>query len=58
MSEQSNRTEDEIKGQLETAIAQWVEDQIAAGQAIPDFWDECGTSEALAEHLVQLGWHK
>lgn len=42
---------------LAEAIEQWVEDQIAAGQSVPDFWDECDTSEALAEHLVQLGWH-
>ncbi len=51
-------TEHKLMGELETAIAQWVEDQIEAGNSIPDFWDECHTSRYLAEHLVQIGWRK
>lgn len=52
----ANTTEAAIKAALETAIAQWVGDQIAAGNPGFEFWDECDTSAALAEHLVQLWW--
>lgn len=47
-----------LKAALERAIGHWVDDQIAAGNSVPDFWDECDTNRCLAEHLVQLGWRR
>lgn len=41
---------------LETAIDAWHEGELLAGRAVPDFWDDCRTSEMLAQHLTALGW--
>lgn len=53
-----NTTDADLKAQLSEAIDQWHQDQLMAGQAVPDFWDECDASKYLAEYLVQLGWRK
>jgi hypothetical protein len=50
--------DDDLKTALSVVIDQWVKDQIKDGNSVPDFWDECDTSVCLAEHLVQLGWHR
>lgn len=41
---------------LEATIDAWHEAELLAGRAVPDFWDDCRTSEMLAQHLTALGW--
>lgn len=36
---------------LRDAISEWHEAELEAGNIVPDFWDECETSERLAAFL-------
>jgi hypothetical protein len=41
---------------LEAALSRWHERELGAGESVPDFWDDCDTSERLAHYLVAEGW--
>jgi hypothetical protein len=37
-------------------IGNWIDQEIGAGNQVPDFWDENETSERLAKYLIGLGY--
>lgn len=39
-------------------ISAWVDMELEQGLSVPDFWDECSTSERLSEFLWANGWRK
>lgn len=45
---------------LSNDIDAWAENEFEHGDppSVPDFWDECDTSERLAEWLIARGWMK
>lgn len=43
---------------LAAAIDAWHKSGLADRGDVPDFWDECDTSERLAEWLVAHGWRR
>lgn len=43
---------------LTHAIDQWVDKQVREGFPVPDFWDECSTSEQLSAYLWAAGYRK
>jgi hypothetical protein len=49
---------DDAEGWLVGHIGNWVDQEIAADNAVPDFWDECDTSERLAKYLISLGYRR
>jgi hypothetical protein len=44
--------------ELAQDISRWVNQEISIGVMVPDFWDECETSERLAAWLTDLGYRK
>jgi hypothetical protein len=44
--------------ELARDISRWVNQEISVGVMVPDFWDECETSERLAAWLTALGYRK
>jgi len=44
--------------QLSVSIDEWHESELAAGNSVPDFWDENNTGDRLAEYLWSLGYRK
>lgn len=45
--------------QMAADLDAWVESEFSGDNpCVPDFWDECGTSERLAEFLVSKGWRR
>lgn len=48
----------DLVSELENLLSEWVDEQICAGEDVPDFWDEMDTSKRLAKHLAQKGWKK
>jgi len=41
---------------LADTIGAWHDMACESGETVPDFWDECSTSERLAEFLISNGW--
>lgn len=41
---------------LANAISNWHAAQILSNSRVPDFWDECETSDKLAQFLISRGW--
>jgi hypothetical protein len=49
---------EDAEGWLVGHIANWVDQEIAAGNQIPDYWDENETGERLAKYLIGLGYRR
>ena len=50
--------EDSPELQLERDIAVWHDREIADGNVVPDFWDDCDTSFRLGVFLASLGYKR